>query len=113
MPRRAVMRRATAANTAMHVPRAGLESAAMRAVLIREHGGVEKLEIADVPDPVAGPGEALIDVRAVALNHLDIWLRRGVPGHKFPLPMIPGSEVAGVIRSIASNDHWKVGDEVI
>jgi NADPH:quinone reductase-like Zn-dependent oxidoreductase len=91
----------------------GLESVAMRSVLIREHGGFDKLEITDVPDPVAGPGEALIDVRAVALNHLDIWLRRGVPGHKFPLPMIPGSEVAGVIRSIGSSDRWKVGDEVI
>jgi len=85
----------------------------MRAVLIREHGGPEKLELTEVPDPVAAPGEALIEVRAVALNHLDLWVRRGVPGHKFHLPTIPGAEVAGVIASIAQNDRWKKGDEVI
>src|SRR5438132_10432767 len=85
----------------------------MRAVLIRDHGGPEKLELTEVPDPVAAPGEALIEVRAVALNHLDLWVRRGVPGHKFHLPTIPGAEVAGVIASIAQNDRWKKGDEVI
>ncbi len=84
----------------------------MKAILIREHGGLEKLEMADVPDPTARPGEAIIRVRAVALNHLDIWLRRGVPGHKFPLPMIPGSEVSGVIETV-DDPRWKAGDEVI
>src|SRR2546428_9978858 len=95
MPRRAVMRRATVASAAMHVPRAGLESAAMRTVLVREHGGFDKLEITEVPDPVAGPGEALIDVRAVALNHLDVWLLRGVPRPQVPLPDDPRSVVPG------------------
>jgi NADPH:quinone reductase-like Zn-dependent oxidoreductase len=85
---------------------------AMKAILIREHGGLDKLEMAEVPDPVARPGEAVVRVRAVALNHLDIWLRRGVPGHKFPLPMIPGSEVAGVVESV-DDPRWKAGDEVI
>lgn len=84
----------------------------MKAILIREHGGLDKLEITEVPDPIPRPGEAVVRVRAVALNHLDIWLRRGVPGHKFPLPMIPGSEVAGVVES-ADDPRWKVGDEVI
>jgi NADPH:quinone reductase-like Zn-dependent oxidoreductase len=84
----------------------------MKAILIREHGGLDKLEITDVPDPTARPGEAVVRVRAVALNHLDIWLRRGVPGHKFPLPMIPGSEVAGVVETV-DDARWKAGDEVI
>lgn len=84
----------------------------MKAILIREHGGVEKLEVAEVADPVAGLGQAIVRVRAVALNHLDIWLRRGVPGHTFPLPMIPGSEVAGVIETV-DDPRWKAGDEVI
>jgi NADPH:quinone reductase-like Zn-dependent oxidoreductase len=84
----------------------------MKAILIREHGGLDKLEMAEVPDPVQRPGEAVVRVRAVALNHLDIWLRRGVPGHKFPLPMIPGSEVAGVIEGV-DDPRWKIGDEVI
>jgi NADPH:quinone reductase-like Zn-dependent oxidoreductase len=85
----------------------------MLAVLIHEHGGLDRLTLTDVPSPTALPGEALVRVKAVALNHLDLWLRRGVPGHTFPLPMIPGSEVAGVIEAIAENDRWKVGDEVI
>jgi len=84
----------------------------MKAILIREHGGLDKLEMADVPDPVARAGEAVVRVRAVALNHLDIWLRRGVPGHKFPLPMIPGSEVAGIVDSV-DDPRWNAGDEVI
>lgn len=84
----------------------------MKAILIREHGGLDKLEMAEVPDPSPRAGEAVVRVRAVALNHLDIWLRRGVPGHKFPLPMIPGSEVAGVVESV-DDPRWKIGDEVI
>jgi len=85
----------------------------MKAIVIREHGGVERLEKTEVPDPRPQPGEAVVAVRAVALNHLDIWLRRGVPGHKFPLPMIPGSEVAGVIEQVLEGFGWKAGDEVI
>jgi NADPH:quinone reductase-like Zn-dependent oxidoreductase len=86
----------------------------MRALLIREHGGVEQLQFAELPDPQAGPGQAVVAVRAVALNHLDLWLRRGVPGHKFPLPMVPGSEVAGVLESVGEGViGWKSGDEVV
>ena len=86
----------------------------MRAVVVREHGGLEKLEIADVPDPQLRPGYAIVRVRAVALNHLDVWVRRGVPGHKFPLPLIAGAEAAGTIDAIGDNDAgWSRGDEVI
>ena len=84
----------------------------MKAILIREHGGLDTLTMADVPEPVSLPGQAIVRVRAVALNHLDLWLRRGVPGHTFPLPMIPGSEVAGVIESV-DDPRWHSGDEVI
>lgn len=85
----------------------------MRAVLIREHGGVDRLELAEVPEP-DGSSRALVSVRAVALNHLDLWVRRGVPGHTFPLPIIPGSEVSGVIESLPREaGEWKIGDEVV
>lgn len=85
----------------------------MHAIVVREHGGVDRLERLYVADPVAGAGEAIIAPRAVALNHLDIWVRRGVPGHRFPLPLIAGAEVAGVIEEIAPNARWKEGDAVI
>jgi NADPH:quinone reductase-like Zn-dependent oxidoreductase len=89
----------------------------MKAIVIREHGGVDKLEWADVPTPLPLPGMAVVSVRAVALNHLDLWVRRGVPGHKFPLPIIPGSEVSGVVESVGDSigapATWKPGDEVV
>ena len=85
----------------------------MKAIVIREHGGVERLEKSEVPDPTPRAGEAVVAVRAVALNHLDIWLRRGVPGHKFPLPMIPGAEASGVIDEVPDGYGWKRGDEII
>ena len=85
----------------------------MKAVLVREHGGFERLEIAEIPEPVPQPAEAVVRVRAVALNHLDIWVRRGVPGHRFPLPLIPGSEAAGVVEHAPPGSGWHAGDEVI
>jgi len=67
----------------------------------------------DLPD-VSSDNLAVVRVRAVALNHLDIWVRRGVQGHRFPLPIIPGSEISGVVESIPSNElRMAVGDEVI
>jgi NADPH:quinone reductase-like Zn-dependent oxidoreductase len=107
------MRRAMLAVRATAVPSVCVESRAMKAIVIREHGGVERLERLEVPDPVPQPDEAVVRVRAVALNHLDLWVRRGVPGHKFPLPIIPGSEVAGVIEEVRDGSGWARGDAVI
>jgi NADPH:quinone reductase-like Zn-dependent oxidoreductase len=67
----------------------------MRAVPITQHGGPEVLQLLEVPDPTAGPGQALVRVRACALNHLDLWQRRGLEHVKLPLPHIPGSDIAG------------------
>ncbi len=86
----------------------------MRAIVVREHGGLDKLVMEEHPAPQLEAGRALISVRAVALNHLDLWVRRGVPGHRFPLPIIPGAEVAGVVEAIDGNSQgWKTGDEVL
>lgn len=68
----------------------------MKAIVIREHGGPEVLRVEDRPAPVAGPGEVAVRVTHVGLNHLDVWVRRGVQGHRFPLPLVAGSDVAGV-----------------
>lgn len=72
----------------------------MRAFHVRDHGDLSALERVELPRPVPAPGEALVRVQACGLNHLDLWLRRGVPGHKFPLPLIPGSEIAGTIEEL-------------
>lgn len=86
----------------------------MKALVFYEHGGLENLQIADVPQPQVGPFEALVQVKAAALNHLDLWTRRGIPGLKLPMPHIGGSDVAGVVAEVGSevDQNW-VGKHVI
>jgi NADPH:quinone reductase-like Zn-dependent oxidoreductase len=67
----------------------------VKAVVLKAFGGVENLDLQTVPDPVPGPGEVLLTVRACALNHLDLWIRDGLPGSKVKIPHILGSDVAG------------------
>jgi len=74
----------------------------MKAVVIRKHGGPEVLELADVPDPQIAPNEVLVRVRAVALNHLDLWVRRGLPGLKLTFPHVLGSDIAGEVAQVGS-----------
>ena len=82
----------------------------MRAFRIERHGGPEVLEWVELPDPVPGPGEVLVKVRACALNRLDLWVRNGVPGHRFPLPLIPGCEIAGEVAALGDGvDDLEVG----
>src|SRR3954468_16942532 len=70
----------------------------MKAVVFSRHGGPDVLEYRDVRDPEPGRGEVLIEVKATSINHIDIFLRRGMPGIKVPMPKIVGSDGAGVIR---------------
>ena len=72
----------------------------MRAVLFRGHGGPEVMEVAEVPEPLPGPGEVQIRVSAVALNHIDLWMRRGLPSMKIDLPHIPGGDVCGYVSAL-------------
>ncbi|MBH0189785.1 MAG: zinc-binding dehydrogenase [Nitrospira sp.] len=86
----------------------------MKAVVFREHGGPEKLVYEDVPMPTIGPEEVLVRVKACALNHLDIWLRQGIPGYQMPLPHISGCDVAGTVESLGAQAHgFSVGDPVL
>jgi len=71
----------------------------MHAALFHEHGGPEVLRYAELPTPEPGPGEVRVRVRAVALNHLDLWVRRGLPV-PIPLPHIGGSDIAGEVDAI-------------
>lgn len=74
----------------------------MRAVVIRCHGGPEVLSLEELPDPEPGPGEVLVRVRACALNRLDIWTRRGLPGRTLAFPHVLGNDIAGEIASLGS-----------
>ncbi len=66
---------------------------------IHGHGGPEVLELGELPTPEPRADEVLVRVRACGLNRLDLWLRNGVEGHEFPLPLVPGSEIAGDVAA--------------
>jgi NADPH:quinone reductase-like Zn-dependent oxidoreductase len=76
----------------------------MKAIRFHDHGGPDVLRLEEVPDPVIGPGEALVRVRACALNHLDLWQRRGLRRVAIPLPHISGSDVAGIVVDSKGGD---------
>ena len=86
----------------------------MKAAIFRQHGGPEVLEYTDVPEPALRANEVLVEVKACALNHLDIFVRNGLPGIEIPLPHILGNDVAGVVREAGELVTWaKPGDEVM
>jgi NADPH:quinone reductase-like Zn-dependent oxidoreductase len=75
----------------------------MKAILFDHHGGPDVLRYTDAPEPEPRSGEVLVRVHACALNHLDLWVRQGIPGVPFSLPHIPGSDIAGVVAKIGPN----------
>ena len=86
----------------------------MQAVRFHEHGGPEVLKYEAAPDPIIAPGEVLVRVKACALNHLDLWLRRGVSDWKLPLPHITGSDVSGEVAEVGSQvQRVKAGERVL
>lgn len=76
----------------------------MKAVRFHRHGGPDVLRYEEAPEPVLGAGEVLVRVRACALNHLDIWQRRGLERVTIPMPHISGSDVAGEVVASAASD---------
>jgi NADPH:quinone reductase-like Zn-dependent oxidoreductase len=74
----------------------------VRAALFRRHGGPEVLEIADVPVPTPGPHEVQVRVTATALNHIDVWMRRGLPALHLELPHISGGDVCGNVSALGA-----------
>lgn len=83
----------------------------MQAVRIHKHGGPEVLQYETAPDPKPEVGEVVVQIKAAAMNHLDLWVRRGVPG--IPLPMILGSDGAGIISEVGDGvNKYNVGEEV-
>jgi len=87
----------------------------MRAVVLKEHGGNDKLRFeAEYPTPKAGEGDVVLRVRASSINYHDVFTRRGMPGIKIPLPVIIGLDVAGEIVEVGPGvSGWKAGDRVL
>lgn len=91
----------------------------MKATIFRQHGGPEVLEYTDFPTPESKPGEALVRIRAAALNRMDVMVRNGWPGLKLELPHINGADGAGEVVSLSPLPEWngepvmKAGDRVV
>jgi NADPH:quinone reductase-like Zn-dependent oxidoreductase len=85
----------------------------MKALAFDEFGGPDKLKLQDVPDPKIGPDDALVRVRACALNHLDLFVREGIPALRTPLPFWTGCDIAGDVVQISAHvKRVAVGDRV-
>ena len=87
----------------------------MKAVVLREHGGLDKLQyVTDFPDPVATAGHVVIRVGATSFNYHDVFTVRGMPGIKVPMPMIIGLDIAGEIIEVGAGvSVWNKGDRVL
>lgn len=85
----------------------------MRAVFIESHGGSEVVRLGELPDPVAGPGQVRVRLVTAALNHLDLWVRQGIPGIDLSFPHVLGADGAGIVDAVGSDvDGVAPGDEV-
>ena len=86
----------------------------MRAVVCKRFGGPEVLEIEEVPEPVPGPGQVLVEVRACSVTFPDLLMLRDMYQFKPGLPFVPGSEVAGVVRAVGEGvERFGVGQAVL
>ena len=84
----------------------------MKAIRIHAHGGVEQLRLDELEAPKLGLYQLLVEVKAAALNRLDIFVRNGIPG--VPLPVIMGADASGVVREVGSAvTQFKPGDRVL
>ena len=86
----------------------------MKAVLCKQFGPPDSLVVEEVPSPRAGPGEAVISVKAASLNFPDVLIIQNKYQFKPPLPFSPGSELAGVVKEVGAGVHgFRAGDKVI
>jgi NADPH:quinone reductase-like Zn-dependent oxidoreductase len=86
----------------------------MKALYFEQHGELDVIQYGDVPEPKTGPGQIKVQVRATALNFLDIWVRRGWPGLKLEMPHWCGADVAGEIVELGEGvSDWQVGQRVV
>lgn len=86
----------------------------MKAAYYERHGAPEVLQVGEMDTPSAGPGEVAVEVRAASLNHIDLFVRRGLPGIEIPLPHIPGCDAAGVVAEVGEGvEGVAVGDRVL
>ena len=86
----------------------------MKGIFFEKHGGPEVLQYGDLPEPEVHGGQALVDIKAASLNHLDMFVRRGMPGIGIEFPHIPGCDAAGVVVEVGPGVRGlEIGDRVL
>src|SRR5687767_12045794 len=86
----------------------------MKAILLHEHGGAEKLVYGEIDTPEPAAGQVQVNLKAAALNRLDLWTRNGYPGLKIPYPYILGGDGAGIVSAVGDGvTRFNVGDRVV
>ena len=86
----------------------------MKAIYIKEHGTSDVLQYAEIDDPILMDGQVLVKIKAAGINHLDIWVRKGLPNTKLPLPLILGSDASGeIIDTKGAVKGYAIGDEIV
>lgn len=86
----------------------------MKAILLHEHGDADKLVYGEIETPQPSAGEVQVNIKAAALNRLDLWTRNGYPGLKIPYPYILGGDGAGIVSAVGEGvTRFKVGDRVV
>ena len=86
----------------------------MRAVVLKEYGSLENLDLMEFPDPIPGPEEIIVDVRATAVNYVDLVLIGGTYQFRPEIPFVPGKGPAGVVKAVGENVHdFAPGDRVL
>ena len=86
----------------------------MKAVYLTEHGAIDVLTYGELPDPVPSEGEVLVRVRACGVNHVDLWVRRGLPFLKVPFPFVPGGDIAGEVVAVGpATESLSLGTRVL
>ena len=86
----------------------------MKAIQIKKHGNVRVLNYSEVENPICPPNKIKIKIKACSINHLDIWVRSGIPGMNLPLPLILGSDASGIVVEVGNQvKSFDINDEVI
>ena len=86
----------------------------MKAALIDCHGSADVLRYKDIEQPICTPDKIKIQIKASSINHLDIWVRKGMSGTKTPFPLVLGSDGSGIVTEVGSNvASVSIGDKVV
>jgi NADPH:quinone reductase-like Zn-dependent oxidoreductase len=85
----------------------------MKAIVLRGHGGPDVLEAAELPLPEPGPGQVRVRIAAVALNHMDLWVRKGGPAFKLHFPHLLGCDIAGTVDAVGAGATATIGTKVV